>query len=617
MGGSRALVTLRLPNGVVAYINAVEVAKDFILQVAPGSVPGDVAAEELEQRAITAASAVLAHAAVNVVSGHAEHCLGMGTWRAQHALSGAELRALRSIRRKANLAKHNWQGAGSGPGPAPSDPLPGPGAGPLDVPVEGGSTASGAPQSCGTEDDGTASSLSYAGAAGHSGPPPKEDGGRHRHEGQRLRGLLPEARAADGRLQEGLREALADPGGQHPRGPRREGLERHGGDRGFRHPAAGAVFHGEARHPGAHPGAHARARAADLLLCEGAGEAHERPVHGLHGRHEPQGGHHAVLRRDAHRRDVEDDDELGELQQHADERVHSLEKPGIVEAKGTGTVTSRPLRASRGVQTMPKSITLGQRADVPSGDAPGATTLVHAPPLECEKTRCQRAPDCSDHDWQVVARWRAKKARVGKRASAWQWARQRWQANANEWEHRQEEKKRDAFKAAAGQAAALHIQRMARGMFARRLVRERRRQTPEEPRKPSGAAQPAAGRKRHADSAGASADPAEEEILRAAIEEVEALRKEAPELGILEAAVAKHAPQCGICRTGMAVGQVRKVVNCGHCVDARGRHSGKIKKGVFALLCTTRRCDAGMCMQCVQRHLDEDEDQGTVGDRLR
>ena len=518
MGGSRALVTLRLPNGVVAYINAVEVAKDFILQVAPGSVPGDVAAEELEQRAITAASAVLAHAAVNVVSGHAEHCLGMGTWRAQHALSGAELRALRSIRRKANLAKHNWQGAGSGPGPAPSDPLPGPGAGPLDVPVEGGSTASGTPQSCGTEDDGTASSLSYAGAAGHSGPPPKEDGGRHRHEGQRLRGLLPEARAADGRLQEGLREA------------------------------------------------------------------HERPVHGLHGRHGPQGGHHAALRRDAHRRDVEDDDELGELQQHADERVHCLEKPGIVEAKGTGTVTSRPLRASRGVQTMPKSITLGQRADVPSGDAPGATTLVHAPPLECEKTRCQRAPDCSDHDWQVVARWRAKKARVGKRASAWQRARQRWQANANEWENRQEEKKRDAFKAAAGQAAALHIQRMARGMFARRLVRERRRQTPEEPRKPSVAAQPAAGRKRHADSAGASADPAEEEILRAAIEEVEALRKEAPELGILEAAVAKHAPQCGICRTGMAVGQVRKVVNCGHCVDARGRRSGKIKKGVSTAL---------------------------------
>ena len=33
-----------------------------------------------------------------------------------------------------------------------------------------------------------------------------------------------------------------------------------------------------------------------------------------------------------------------------------------------------------------KSITLGQRAGVPSGDAPGATTLMRAPPLECEKT---------------------------------------------------------------------------------------------------------------------------------------------------------------------------------------------------------------------------------------
>ena len=51
--------------------------------------------------------------------------------------------------------------------------------------------------------------------------------------------------------------------------------------------------------------------------------------------------------------DVEDDDELGELQQHADEREHSLGKPGLVEAKSTGTVTSRPLRASRGIQTMP------------------------------------------------------------------------------------------------------------------------------------------------------------------------------------------------------------------------------------------------------------------------
>jgi hypothetical protein len=168
----------------------------------------------------------------------------------------------------------------------------------------------------------------------------------------------------------------------------------------------------------------------------------------------------------------------------------------------------------------------------------------------------------------------------------------------NEWERRQEEINRDAAKAAVDQAAALHVQRVARGMLARRLVRERRGQTPEEPREPSVAAQPAAGRKRHADSAGTSADLAEEEILRAAIEEVEALRKGAPELGILEAAVAKHTPRCGFCRNGMAIGQVRKLVNCGYC--------GKIKKGVFALLCTTRRCDAGMCMQCVQGHLDDD-----------
>ena len=73
-------------------------------------------------------------------------------------------------------------------GQALSDHLPGPETGPLAVPVDGGSRASGTPQSCGTEDDDTANPMSYAGAAGHSGTPPKEDGGRHRHEGQRLRG---------------------------------------------------------------------------------------------------------------------------------------------------------------------------------------------------------------------------------------------------------------------------------------------------------------------------------------------------------------------------------------------------------------------------------------------
>ena len=70
---------------------------------------------------------------------------------------------------------------------------------------------------------------------------------------------------------------------------------------------------------------------------------------------------------------------------------------------------------------------------VPSeGVAPAPRRVKMAEPIaggrHCEQ-RGQRAPECSDQDWQVVARWRAKKARDGKRALAWQRARQRWQAN--------------------------------------------------------------------------------------------------------------------------------------------------------------------------------------------
>jgi hypothetical protein len=48
---------------------------------------------------------------------------------------------------------------------------------------------------------------------------PHEDDRRDGHQGQRVRGFLPQTRAAHGHFREGLGETLPHPGGQHPSGP--------------------------------------------------------------------------------------------------------------------------------------------------------------------------------------------------------------------------------------------------------------------------------------------------------------------------------------------------------------------------------------------------------------
>ena len=63
---------------------------------------------EVDSRVVVVAAAIGAHANLVQLSGMASHNLGTATVAAGELLSGAELKALRSLRRKANSAKHIW-----------------------------------------------------------------------------------------------------------------------------------------------------------------------------------------------------------------------------------------------------------------------------------------------------------------------------------------------------------------------------------------------------------------------------------------------------------------------------------------------------------------------------
>ncbi|KAJ8524109.1 hypothetical protein ON010_g17009 [Phytophthora cinnamomi] len=162
-------------------------------------------------------------------------------------------------------------------------------------------TATAAAAAAGARRRGELEGLPQAAGEGHA----RADRGRDQRQGQRVRGLLPQARAAHGHLREGLRAAVPHPGGgrpHHPGGPQRDGprQERHGQDGRLHHPVPREDGHEQEAHPGADPRPHARAGAADVGHRQGDRQAHGRRVHGVHGRHESQGRHHASLPDGAH-----------------------------------------------------------------------------------------------------------------------------------------------------------------------------------------------------------------------------------------------------------------------------------------------------------------------------
>uniref|UniRef100_A0A7S2MXF7 Uncharacterized protein n=1 Tax=Zooxanthella nutricula TaxID=1333877 RepID=A0A7S2MXF7_9DINO len=114
---ARASVVVVRPCGDVVYVNDPALAEHFLGQLACAS-PG----QDLEARSLVVASSLAVHRDLNEVSGVTSHNLGLAAAAAAPRLSLAEARAVRSLRRKANAAKHQWPRGPAGPAPSAASP---------------------------------------------------------------------------------------------------------------------------------------------------------------------------------------------------------------------------------------------------------------------------------------------------------------------------------------------------------------------------------------------------------------------------------------------------------------------------------------------------------------
>ena len=101
---ARAAVVLHTSEGHICYINDIQVAERFLEKLVPRQVVDPI----LSDRIVAASAAIVAHDAVTDIAGAPAHNLGVATRSVRHVLSKSECLALRSIRRKANAAKHDW-----------------------------------------------------------------------------------------------------------------------------------------------------------------------------------------------------------------------------------------------------------------------------------------------------------------------------------------------------------------------------------------------------------------------------------------------------------------------------------------------------------------------------
>ena len=107
---ARALLVVTLAGGTSVYFNNIEVALEYVKAIA-SMMPADSsqACSDLGQRCQAVCAATIAHHDLNLLAGQPQHNLGLAFNAANEALSPSEKKALRSIRRKANSAKHAWQ----------------------------------------------------------------------------------------------------------------------------------------------------------------------------------------------------------------------------------------------------------------------------------------------------------------------------------------------------------------------------------------------------------------------------------------------------------------------------------------------------------------------------
>ena len=101
-----ALVVYRV-GGDVLYFNSEQLALDYAIASEPGPARGRAAALE---------AACETHDALNIINNQPSHSLARAELRAAVALSKSERAAVRSVRRKANLARHSWPPVDGQPG---------------------------------------------------------------------------------------------------------------------------------------------------------------------------------------------------------------------------------------------------------------------------------------------------------------------------------------------------------------------------------------------------------------------------------------------------------------------------------------------------------------------
>jgi len=101
----RAVLVIRRATGDVIYVNDAAVAHAYLTSLGTQPVAVD---EDLQRRSAVSVAALTAHHDLNVVAGTPSHSLGLAAVHAEPFLSRTETRALRSLRRKANNARHTW-----------------------------------------------------------------------------------------------------------------------------------------------------------------------------------------------------------------------------------------------------------------------------------------------------------------------------------------------------------------------------------------------------------------------------------------------------------------------------------------------------------------------------
>jgi hypothetical protein len=105
----RAALVVSRVNGDTLYFNSESLALDYFRISAEGWAKDD----GLVARAAALRTACETHSALNDLAGQSSHSLAQAEQRAACSLTRGEVSAVRSIRRKANNARHDWPRSGS------------------------------------------------------------------------------------------------------------------------------------------------------------------------------------------------------------------------------------------------------------------------------------------------------------------------------------------------------------------------------------------------------------------------------------------------------------------------------------------------------------------------